>query len=94
LHGLKRAGLLKFLLSASHPLRITLTLFTSIHTSLEAEQKITKYNFCFCALPAQFALTNTMLYLHRQTFSGKDNSQKVPFIAVFESFSDECKKQD
>jgi hypothetical protein len=38
LYGLKRTGLLKFLLSASHPLRITLTLFTFIHYCLEAEK--------------------------------------------------------
>jgi len=33
------------LLSASHPLRITLTLFTFIHSSLEARKKITFSKF-------------------------------------------------
>ena len=45
MRGLKRTGLLKFLLSASHPLRITLTLFTFIHSSLAAK-KITILTKC------------------------------------------------
>jgi len=37
----KRTGLLKFMLSASHPLRITLTLFTSYSPSPRQGKKIT-----------------------------------------------------
>ena len=87
MRGLKRTGLLKFLLSASHPLRITLTLFTFIRSSLAAK-KITIVRKCLFQLYPRSSRLQTLCSTHFGThFTSGAHSNKTVFWPVFAVFT-------